>query len=276
MKHKLILYITLFIINIIHAEDVELPTHSIHISGQKHFDTPTIQEVLSVDTKSFYQFWKEDNPRIKDKLLPTLQITLESFYDSEGFYDATFKITETNTTVEVKIEENKPVSISQIDIESDFNISSLILPKEGHIFRAKDFIATKSAIINALLSDGYCSYDFDTKAYVDLNKHQAALKYSLKKGGICTFGEPNIKGLKTIDEDVVLSRVRAKKGERFDPKKVKETYSSIYTLNSFDSVQVAVDRKIYNVVPIDITVGEVVDAYHAEVGVGYDTSLVQG
>jgi len=273
MPYKLILFITLFIINSTHAEDLELPTHIIHISGQKHFDTPTIQEVLSVDTKSFYQFWKEDSPRIKDKLLPTLDATLKSFYDSEGFYDATFKISESNTTVDVKIEEKKPVAVTKIDIESDFNISSLILPKVGYVFRAKDFIATKSAIIKALLSDGYCSYQLDTKAYVDLDKHEAVLKYSLKKGGICTFGEPNIKGLKSIDKDVILSRIRAKKGERFDPEKVKETYSSIYALNSFDSVQVAVDRKIYNVVPIDITLNEVVDAYHAEVGVGYDTFI---
>jgi translocation and assembly module TamA len=38
-------------------------------------------------------------------------------------------------------------------------------------------------------------------------------------------------------------------------------------------VQVSVDRKIYNVVPIDITLNEVEAAYHFEGGIGYDTYI---
>ena len=273
MAQKLIVLFVFFMIHALHAKDIELPTHVIHISGQKHFDLPTIQEVLSVDTKSIFAFWKEDTPRIKDKLLPTLSATLESFYDSEGFYDATFEIKETNTTVDVMIKENKPVRVTKISIQSDFNITDLIGSKKGDIFRAKDFIATKSAIIKHLLDEGYCSYHLDNKAYVDLDKYKVELKYLLQKGGICTFGKPNIKGLETIDEEVILSRVRAKEGERFDPKKVKATYADIYALNSFDTLQVNVDRKIYNVVPIDIIVNEVDAAYHMELGAGYDTYL---
>jgi len=273
MAQKLIVLLIFLMIHILHAKDIELSTRVIHISGQKHFDLPTIQEVLSVDTKSIFAFWKEDTPRIKDNLLLTLSATLESFYDSEGFYDAIFEIKETNTTVDVVIKENKPVRVTTISIQSDFNITGLMGSKKGDIFRAKDFIATKSAIIKHLLDEGYCSYHLDNKAYVDLDKHEVELKYLLKKGGICTFGKPNIKGLETIDEEVILSRVRAKEGERFDPKKVKATYADIYALNSFDSVQVNVDRKIYNVVPIDITVNEVDAAYHMELGAGYDTYL---
>jgi len=273
MQHRLIVLMILFCINYVHAEDVELPTHIIEISGNKHFATSTLQEVMSVDSKSFFTFWKEDVSRIKDKLLPTLQATLESFYDSEGFYDATFKIDESNTTVDVHIKENKPVVVIRKSIKSDYNITSLVLLKKGYVFRAKDFIATKSTIIKHLLDDGYCSYQLDTKAYVDLDKHEVELKYDLEKGEVCTFGKPNIKGLETIDEEIILSRVRAIEGERFDPKKVKETYSSIYSLNSFDAVQVNVNRKIYNVVPIDIILSEVESAYHFEGGIGYDTYI---
>ena len=273
MQHKLILFIALFIFNSVSAKEIELPTHLIHIQGEKHFDEATLQTVLSVETKSIFAFWKKDTPRIADKLIPTLEATLESFYDSEGFYDATFKIKETNTTVDVTINENKPVVVSNINIESDYNIAPLVLSKKGYVFRAKDFIATKSSIIEHLLDKGYCSYQLDTKAYVDLDKYQADLHYVLQKGDVCTFGKANIKGLKTIDKDVILSRVRAKEGERFDPKKVKETYTGIYALNSFDSVKVNVDRKIYNVVPIDITLNEVEAAYHFEGGVGYDTYI---
>lgn len=255
------------------AEESVLPTHTIEIKGNKHFQTAQLYDVLGVQTKKFYLFWKEDNPRINDKLLPTLKETLISFYESEGFYDAKFKIKETNTSIEIEIKENKPVVVREINITSDFPIASLIGIKKSSIFKAKDFIEIKSKIIENLLNKGYCSYQLDTKAYVDLDKHEAALKYKLNKGGICTFGKPNITGLETIDKDVIMSRVRAKEGERFDPKKVKETYAEIYGLNSFDAVKVNVDRKFYNVVPVDIALHEVDAAYHFEGGVGYDTYI---
>lgn len=271
MRYKLVLYIILCIFSTLDAEDIDLSTHVIHIEGQRHFDVDAIHDVLSVDTRSFFAFWRDDIPSIKSKLLPTLKKTLESFYNSEGFYDAKFETEETNATVNIEIKENTPVKVTKIETLSDFNISVLITFKKGKIFRAKEFTQIKSNIIEALLNEGYCSYDLDTKAYVDLEKHSSKLVYKLKKGGICTFGEPNIKGLESIDEEVIISRIRAKKGKRFDPRMVQQTYVDIFTLDSFDSVQVNVDRKFYNVVPIDITLREIEKGYHFRGGAGYDT-----
>ena len=122
-----------------------------------------------------------------------------------------------------------------------------------------------------LLDDGYCSYDLDTKAYVDLDKHSVDVRYSLKKGGVCTFGKVTVNGLETMDEDVIKSRVRAEEGARFSTELVKDTSKALYGLQSFDSVLVGVDRKIYNVVPVDITVKEMERPYRFEAGVGFDT-----
>ena len=272
MYNKLMVFFLLFFsTSLSMAEEIILPTHEIHFEGEKYFDEAALQDALGVKTKSFFQFWKEDIPKIEDKLLPTLKISLESFYDSEGFYDAQFKIKETNTTVTVNIEENTPVKIFDINVTSDYDLTPIITLKKGQIFRAKDFIQVKSNIIKSLLDKGYCSYDLDTKAYVDLDKHSVDLRYHLKKGEVCTFGDTNIKGLKTIDADIVKSRVVAKKGERFDPKKIKESYAKVYSLDAFDSVIVNTDRKFYNEVPIDIKLKELGKPYHYEIGAGYDT-----
>jgi translocation and assembly module TamA len=257
----------------LYAEDTNTTSHLIVIKGNTAFEISTIEDVLSVDRGSVLTFWRETPPTIDDKLLPTLEATLKSFYDSEGYYDASFNIEQNSSIVTVEIDAKKPVIVSDINRSLDKNLSSLIVLKKGERFRAKAFIQTKQNMIQALLNDGYCSYDLNTKAYVDLSKHTAELVYVLHKGDICTFGEPNIVGLKTIDKEIILSRVRAKKGERFDPKKVKATYNGIYTLNAFDSVQISVDRKFYNVVPIDIKLSEVENAYHFEGGLGYDTYI---
>ena len=255
------------------ADDLVLSTHKIHFTGQKYFTTSELEDALGIDNKSFFEFWKQDNPRIKDKLLPTLEESAKSFYASEGFYDAKISIEETNDTVIVKIKENLPVKIEKIEIHSDYNISALLTLKEGDIFKAKSFIDIKNKIIAQLLTDGYCSYDLDTKAYVDLDKHSVDLNYILQKGETCTFGKLSIEGLKSIDKDIVISRVRVLEGKRFNKELVQETSNNLYTLGAFDSVLINVDRKFYNVIPVDIKLEEIEKPYHMEVGAGYDTYI---
>jgi translocation and assembly module TamA len=253
------------------ADEIVLPTHEIHFTGQKHFEESDLQDALGVTTPGFFQFWKDDTPRIKDKLIPTLNLSLKSFYESEGFYDANFTIQETNTTVFVTISENEPVRVKDINISSDYNISFMITMKKDDIFRAENFISIKSKIIAQLLKEGYCSYDLDTKAYVDLDLHTVDLRYLLRKGGVCTFGKLTTSGLVTIDEHVIKTRVKAKEGERYSTDLIQDTSNKLYALNAFDSVLINVDRKFYNVVPVDITFSEMEKPYHFEAGAGYDT-----
>ena len=252
-------------------KEIILPTHVIHIHGEEYFDESEMYDALGVDHKSKFEFWKDDVSRIKDKLLPMLHASLRAFYDSEGFYDANFTIKETNTTVTVGITENEPVKVNDINISSDYNISSLITFEKDEVFQAKKFISIKGKIAAQLLKDGYCSYDLDSKAYVDLEKHSVDLRYILKKGGVCTFGKVTVTGTKTIDDDVIKSRVRAEEGERFSTELVKDTSDALYGLLAFDSVLVGVDRKFYNVVPVDITVSEMSKPYQFEAGAGFDT-----
>jgi len=253
------------------VEEVELPTHEIAFSGQEYFEDSDLSKALGVDTVSFFVFWKDDTPRIKDKLLPTLKEAIISFYRSEGFYDTEVKITVRDTKVDVSIKENEPVKVTSIEIVSDYEIKDFIGFEKGEIFRAKPFTSIKTNIVAEMLKEGYCSYDLNTKAYVDLEKHSVELKYVLKKGGVCTFGKLTITGLKTVGEDVVLSRVRALEGKRFSTERVQETSNNLYALGAFDSVLINVDRKFYNVIPVDIAFEEISKPYHMEVGAGFDT-----
>jgi translocation and assembly module TamA len=271
MYHKFKVLVLIGLFTFAWAEETVLVTYPIHFNGQKHFDEADLQDATGVDNKSFFEFWKKDDPRIKEKLLPTLVYALKSFFDSEGFYDAEVDMSENNTSISVSIKENEPVKIKSIEIQSDYNISTLITVQKTDIFKAKAFIAIKNKVIGELLKDGYCSYELDTKAYVDLDKHIVDLKYVLKKGEICTFGKLTLSGLETIDDDVVISRVRALEGKRFSTELVQDTSNNLYKLGAFDSVLINVDKKLYNVIPVDIKFQEIDKPYHMEVGAGYDT-----
>lgn len=268
---KVLILLTLSTFLLAEEPEEELPTHEIVFLGQAYFEASDLQKALGVDTTNFLLFWKDDTPRIKDKLLPSLKEAVISFYRSEGFYDTEVKMTVTDTKVTVNINENEPVKVSTIEISSDYDLKDFVRFKKGEIFRAKPFTSTKTNIVSEMLKEGYCSHELDTKAYVDLEKHTVALKYVLKKGGVCTFGKLTITGLETVGEDVVISRVRALEGKRFSTERVQETSNKLYELGAFDSVLINVERKFYNVIPVDISIKEISKPYHLEAGAGYDT-----
>ncbi|MBD3808556.1 MAG: BamA/TamA family outer membrane protein [Epsilonproteobacteria bacterium] len=252
-------------------EKNEIVFKSVEIIGNKNIELKAIEDAIDVSRGSIFTFWKDKTPRINSRLIKTLPQTLKSFYESEGYYDANFMIGENNSSIKILIDEKDPIKTASIGIKSDFDISDFIYNKENSVFRSKEFIESKKQIIDKLLNDGYCSYDLDAKAYIDLEKHRADLVYNLKKGDICTFGETVIKGAEGIGENVILSRVEALKGERFSSRKVKETYQRIEDLEAFDSILVNADRKIYNVVPIDITLQMLENPYYFSGGIGYDS-----
>ena len=253
-----------------------ITSHAITFKGYKDISLSDLESAMSVDNKSAIEFWKDDNPRIKDKLIPTLGDSLRSFYDSEGYYDANFTIKTTDKLVTITIDEAKPVLITDINISSDYNLTELMTFTKGEVFKAKKFINIKNNIAQALLKEGYCSYDLDSKAYVDLDKREVKLQYKLRKDGICTFGKVTIKGLERIDDAVVVSRVRAREGKQFSTERIQESYDALYALDAFDIVAVKYDRKFFNVVPVDIEVKEITKKNYFMGGVGYDTNVGAG
>jgi translocation and assembly module TamA len=266
MKKLWVIWMVLLCINV-YAIDSKM----IQMQGLQHFKSNQIEDALGVKMPSALAFWKNKTPKLSADLIPAIPETLKAFFDSEGFYDASYTIKESNTTVSIQIKENKPVRVNNINISSDFDINSLVTFHKGEIFNASKFIDIKKNIIKSLLDSGYCSYDLDTKAFVDLQNHTVDLRYWLQKGDVCRFGDTHIEGLESIDEDIVTSKVMAKKGDIFSTKATKETINKLYGLQAFDSVVVNVDRKIYNVIPVDIKVQEIKKPYHIEYGAGYDT-----
>ena len=256
-------------------EEIALPSHVIHISFDKkqYLDESDLLQALGADTKSIFEFWSDKKPTIKDKLIPSLEESLRSHLDSEGFYDAVFDIKTTKTDLYITIKENEPVRVADINISSNADISDRVTFKKGDIFTAKKFIAIKNSIIEQMMKEGYCSYSLDNKAYVDLDTYRVDLKYDLDKGGVCTFGKVSVKGLKSIDDEVVISRIRAREGKRFSTERIQESYDALYALDAFDAVAVKYDRKFYNVVPVDVVAAEITKPWSFMGGVGFDTNV---
>lgn len=260
------------VIQNVNNEVSKVKTKYVKIEGfSKYMPLSNIEDALDVRSRLFLEFWKDDNSYINDRLIPSLTTTLKSFYESEGFYDAKFNIVDGEKEVKISIDEGEPVTIKGVNIVSDFNVADIIVDRTGHIFKSAKFVEDKQKIISKLLVDGYCSYDLDTKAYVDLDKHIVDLVYKIKKGDVCTFGDTTITGNDDIKDSVILSRVEALKGQRFSTKRARDTYQRLEDLESFDTILVNIDRKIYNVVPVDLSLKLVENPYYFSGGLGYDS-----
>ncbi len=271
MRYRMVMLLLIITTSMLFSKKIAVATIPVSFQGQTYFKSSELYEALGIEHKRFFEFWKSNKPRIKEALVPTLEQSLESFYHSEGFYDAKFDIKKSSGHLLVMIKSNQPVVVHDINITSDFDLSTFISLKRSQRFRTEDFIESKTQIMQALLDEGYCSYDLDAKAYVDLEQHDVDVIYHLKKGEKCTFGEVTFTGLETIDESVAYSRVRARKGEFYSLKRINDTYDNLYQLDAFDHVQIDVDRKFYNVVPVDISLKETSKPHHLEGGIGYDT-----
>jgi len=247
----------------------------IHFYGQKYFDEKTLEKAMGVYRGKSYKFWKKEKASIRESLIPTLKTSVRNFYDSEGYYNAKITIKQTQKDVSVKIDEKSAVKINTIGIQSDYDIKESITFEKGSRFTSKEFVTVKTKIIGIMMREGYCNYTLDTKAYVDRQKHTVDIAIHLQQGDICTFGKVTVKGLTNIKDDIVLSRVRAKEGERYNDEQITKSYEALYALDAFDSIYIDTAHQKNTVVPLEITASEIKQPWYVKGGIGWegDTGL---
>ncbi|WP_457602591.1 BamA/TamA family outer membrane protein [Nitratifractor sp.] len=251
-----------------------IKTLPIVIKGLKALDPDEVYKVLGVKTHSWLEFWKSDEKRIPVDLIPSIKNTLRGYLDSQGYYDATFTVKVTPKKVVIHIDENKPVTVADINISSDFPIDDYVTFKKGEPFKTDQFTRIKSRIKSALLKEGYCSYDLDTKAYVDLDKRTVDLIYRLKKGGLCHFGNTTVvEKPEGISDAVILSRMRYRPGDLFTTERVNESYAALNELGIFGQTVINTEKKYFNEVRPEVFTKLKQKMHRYTVSLGYDTEV---
>jgi len=246
----------------------------IFFEGNKVVATSDLEEVVGVEKPPFYAFWKDNIPKVNSILRRKLNETFKLFYKNEGFYDANISNKFSSNGITIFVEENRPIIISNIFIDSDLNLSKEMTLVQNSRFRAKDFSKTKRNIRKLLLSQGYCSPELSTKAYLDLEKYTAEIKIKLEKRKVCHFGDISIDTKSdTMDDDIIRSRLHFKKGDVFNIEKIQESYESLYGLESFDQLNLDYSRNLYNEKPVNIKYKEIEKHIHTRMGLGYATDL---
>ena len=289
----------------LYTKNMNVPI-AITFKGNKKIDTSLLKEVVGAKKDSPLAVWKDERATINALYIPKLDEIFRLYYQKEGFYDANISHTIDEYGIHFFIKENRYIKIRNIDIKSDFDIDDLIEVKKNRRFRATLFSNTKSAIKNRLLENGFCNYELDTKAYIDLEEYSAKIEIELKKGSLCHFGKIDIEGSNSIDDEVILSRLHFDEGDIFDIEKIKDSYNSLYAMEAFDQISIKENKSFQNIltineikrkyksiyksdsfdrlyedisknqdslIPMSIKYKEIQQRSHSRIGIGYATDL---
>ena len=93
---------------------------------------------------------EKKSQRLRISLYLHWKILFRNFYESHGYYHARFKILRSQTGIHVQIEENSPVKINTVKVQSDFDLKHIADFKKGSVFTSKKFVTVKRNIIDTL------------------------------------------------------------------------------------------------------------------------------
>ncbi|SMC08882.1 autotransporter assembly complex protein TamA [Nitratiruptor tergarcus] len=246
--------------------------YTIDFFGNKTFTKKRLYKELGFEQTLWQKILhKKFRPKVEEKLIPTLYDELKLFYQEQGFWDANITAKIQKDTLLFIIEEHTPLHISALATTSDFSIESFIPFKKGDRFIVSQFVKMKKDIKDALLKNGYCSYEFIPKAYVYKKEKSVVISIYLAKGSLCKIKTISIHGLQSIPAKVVKDHIYVQPGDIFSLSKIDESYKRLYSLEYFNAVRFDYSKKIDNQIFLDINCKERKKVHLYKAGVGFES-----
>ena len=257
----------------------------IEFFGNKLFASGELSAGIVTKERPWYRFW-EDRPAFDPVSFETDLERLRRFYESRGYYstDVTYDLVpnteDSLVAIRFDIRESEPVFVSAIDVEvrgegqtqSPPPLPESLPLKRGDIFNEAEYQKTEQLLRAFLANEGYAHVKTERKAEVDLEERQAQIGYSIQAGPVAQFGDTEIKGMATVEPEVISRELVYQSGETYSLKKVLETRDKLLALDLFSSVKVGPESTTGTpvVVPMEV---EVAEKPHREIkiGVGYGT-----
>ena len=256
---------------------------SITFNGVKQIDKAALQNALATKAGSRLP-WGRKTYFNRAAFQADLE-RIHAFYLDRGFPDArvrSFDVQLNDQQDEVKvivdISEGEPITVDQIqltgfDVLSEMLQSSLreTLPLQpGQPLDRQLAVATRDRALNVLKDEGY-PYAKVEMTSQDVSPKRQRIVLNATPGTLAHIGVIDIRGQKTVDENVVRRQLTFKTGERYTRKELRESQRKLYGLELFEfaNIESLEDKDIESAeVPVRVTVAE---AKHQKItpGVGY-------
>lgn len=239
-------------------------------SGNSKISSKQLYEILGLRKPYPIEVW-EDQPAIEPIAVAQSVSALSSYYRSKGFYHARITSETTAKGVLFTIQENNPIRIGNIQINSPLNIESAISLQMDDIFDQEVFSAAKSAIKKRYADAGYCNAQFNTKAWVDIETDHAYLLFEATPEEACTFGAVIVESTPNIDGRLTASMLRFEEGDPYSVEAIRLSYEALYAQEGITRVIINDNERNGSVVPIMLNIEEADRPIRFTAGLGYSS-----
>ncbi len=231
-----------------------------------------LYSVIGKPFPPFYAFWRS-NPTFESDDLDEYKSKLKDYYESLGYFKAKIYPKIKDDKIVIEIEKNKPIKIAILKVAPDRKYAKLTAFKKGDVFRTDAFKKSKENITRYMMENAHPKYGFDAKAYVHLDSYKVDLDYHVDENQTCFIDDTAISGQGDVKKEIIEDAIVYKKGEKFDIRKLEETYDNIYEYGIYDyiAVEPKLDQNGTNV-PISIAL-KTGETKFLKTNIGYSTDL---
>jgi len=241
-------------------------------TGNRHISSDDLYNALNLRNPSAIEIW-EKPPAIEPAALSQSVSALTSYYRSKGYYHAKITAETMPDKLLISIEEDDPITVGSVQINSPLDVESAIALQVDDIFDQEDFSASKTAMKKRYGEAGYCNASFNTKAWVDIETDKAYLLFEANPGERCTFGPISVESTPNIDGNLTASMLRFQEGDPYSVNAIKQSYEALYAQEAVTRVLINDNTRDGNVVPVTLSIEEDEKPIRFSAGLGYSSDL---
>lgn len=242
----------------------------ITFSGNEKIASDKLFGVLGLRKPYGIEVW-EDKPTIEPIAVSQSVSALNSYYRSKGFYHARVTSETNENGVVFKVQENDPILVGDVQINSQLDIESAISLHTDEVFDQEAFSESKSAIKKRYGEAGYCNAQFNTKAWVDIETDRAYLLFEATPGEPCTFGAVSVESTSNIDGNLTASMLRFNEGDPYSVEAIRQSYEALYAQEGISRVVINDNERNGSVVPVTLNIEEAEKPIRFTAGLGYSS-----
>ncbi|MFA6143637.1 MAG: BamA/TamA family outer membrane protein [Sulfurimonas sp.] len=243
---------------------------SLLFSGNEKMSSSDLYTTLGLRLPYAIEMW-ENKPSMEPILVSQSVTTLTGYYRSLGYFEAKITPDETNESITFVIQENSPVAVTDIQINSPLDIHKAIELEEGDLFNQEKFTSTKTKIKKQYYAAGFCNATFNTKAWIDTQEHEAHLLFEATPNERCTFGPIIAASTPNIDGNLTASMLRFKEGDPYTLEAIQRSYETLYAQEAIARATINDTDRNGSIVPITLGIEEVEKPIRFTTGLGYST-----
>lgn len=242
----------------------------LYFQGNEKISSRDLYDTLGLRLPYALEVW-EDHPVLDQAAIAQSASALTSYYRSRGYFDARITTQDDNTSILFVIQENEPVIVADIKINSNLDVDNVLTLKLNDLFDQESFSASKLAIKKRYGDRGYCNADFNSKAWIDIQTHKAYLLFEATPNDPCTFGTVNVQSTPNIDSGLTASMLRLNEGDPYNLSSIQQSYESLYAQEAISRVRINDNDRNGSIVPIIVDIEETERPIRFTAGLGYSS-----